>query len=94
MEAECQIRWFEEQDPQLLLRIKNKFWLSTTGSDQKVYVAKKHMREWGDYHWDQWSTDAVNTLGAWLVDTVCNETGWFKRDQLGKGVTSTHFVTN
>ena len=43
VEGECQIRWYEQQDPELLARIKKKYWLSTTGTEQKRNIARLMM---------------------------------------------------
>jgi len=43
VEAECQIRWYEEQDSELLKKIQKKYWLASTGTEQKLRVAQLMM---------------------------------------------------
>jgi DNA-directed RNA polymerase len=77
VEAECQIRWFEEQDPELLKRIQRKYWNSTTGTDQKKTVAQIMMGREG-YVWPSWPAPIRARLGGWLLDLVITTTGWFE----------------
>jgi DNA-directed RNA polymerase len=78
VEGECQIRWYEQQDPKLLKRVRDKYWLNTTGTGQKRKVAQiMFNRE--DYHWDTWSADLRARLGGWLVGIVCDVTNWFEK---------------
>jgi DNA-directed RNA polymerase len=90
VEAECQIRWYEEQDSELLKKIQKKYWLASTGTEQKLRVAQLMMNR-HDYTWPKWSAPIRARLGGWLLDLVCNTTGWFERTQiiLGKNNTPT-----
>jgi DNA-directed RNA polymerase len=78
VEAECQIRWYEEQDKELLQRIQRKYWKSTTGTEQKRSVARLMMNREG-YVWSAWPAPVRARLGGWLLDLVIKTTGWFEK---------------
>ena len=84
VEGECQIRWYEQQDPELLSKIQRKYWLNTTGTEQKRTVAQLMMNR-ADYRWSTWSAVTRARLGGWLLDVVCSVTGWFEKDTLWLG---------
>ena len=84
VEQECQLRWYQAQDPDLLERIKRKYWHSACGTQQKVTVARTMMNR-ADYHWDTWSRPIRVKLGGWLLDCVIQATGWFTRVNQQRG---------
>ena len=79
VEDECQMRWYEQQDPELFSKIKKKYWLNTTGTQQKRNVATLMFNR-NDLHWDSWGAPLRARLGGWLVDLVCSTTGWFTKE--------------
>jgi DNA-directed RNA polymerase len=91
VEAECQIRWFEEQDPELLSRIQRKYWKSTTGTDQKKAVAQIMMGREG-HVWPSWPAPIRARLGGWLLDLVITTTGWFEQTKSWSGSKSTTLI--
>jgi DNA-directed RNA polymerase len=78
LEQEAQLRWYQGQDPNLLDRIRRKYWHSSCGTRQKVTVARTLMNR-HDYEWQTWGTVVRAKLGAWLLDCVMKATGWFER---------------
>ena len=78
VEQECQMRWYEQQDKELFKRISRKYWLATTGTQQKKRTMQLMMGR-NDYHWESWPAAVRARLGSWLVDTVCSVTGWFDK---------------
>jgi DNA-directed RNA polymerase len=91
VESECQIRWYEQQDPELLSRIQRKYWRDTTGTEQKRSVARLMMGREG-YTWTPWPAPIRARLGGWLLDLVINTTGWFESTKSWKGTKSTTLV--
>ena len=91
VEAECQMRWYEDKNPLLYERIKTKYWLSTTGTQQKQTVMKLMMNR-EDHHWDTWSASLRARLGGWLFDIVATTTGWFEKDYVWSGKGSTTII--
>ena len=83
VEAECQMRWYESQDPELFDRIKKKYWLNTTGTQQKQSIARLMINR-HEHTWSLWPNEIRSRLGAWLLETVCNVTGWFEKEIIAK----------
>lgn len=84
VEAECQIRWYEEQDPMLLQNIQKKYWHESAGTEQRLNVTKLMMNRHGKT-WPKWSVDVRTRLGGWLLGCVCDTTGWFKKEMTWTG---------
>lgn len=78
LEQEAQLRWYEQQDPQLYERIKRNYWHSACGTQQKARVTTTLMNR-QEYHWSPWGTVMRSKLGAWLLGCVMKATGWFER---------------
>jgi DNA-directed RNA polymerase len=78
LEQEAQLRWYQAQDPELLDRIRRKYWHGSCGSRQKVTIARTLMNR-HDYEWQTWGSVVRAKLGAWLLDCVMKATGWFDR---------------
>jgi DNA-directed RNA polymerase len=81
LEQECQLRWYESQDPELYDRIKRNYWHSACGTQQKTTVARTLMNR-HEYHWDTWPTATKAKLGGWLLDCVMKATGWFDKHMI------------
>ena len=77
VEAECQIRWYESQDPLLFKRITDRYWHKSAGTQQRLSVARLMMNR-KDYVWSRWSSEVRARLGTWLLNSVCETTGWFE----------------
>ena len=92
VEAECQMRWYEENDKDLYSKIKRKYWLSSTGTEQKRTVMRLMMKR-NDYLWDTWSAPVRARLGGWLLELVCSTTGWFEKTYNWVGKKSTTLIT-
>ena len=84
LEQEAQLRWYKAQDPDLLERIKKRYWHSSCGAQQKVTVARTMMNR-ADYQWDRWSRPVRAKLGGWLLDCIIQATDWFTRDIRQRG---------
>ena len=79
VEQECQIRWYEQQDPELLAKLIKYFWRDTTGVHQKMYDVQHLFTEAG-ITWKPWSALLRARLGGWLVGVVTDVTGWFEKE--------------
>ena len=81
VEQECQIRWYEEKDPELLKKIQKFYWLPTTGTEQKLAVTRLMFNR-EEKRWDTWSAPVRGRLGGWLLGIVCDVTGWFEKSYI------------
>ena len=91
VEAECQMRWYESQNGGLYNSIKTKYWLAATGTRQKQSVMRLLMNR-KDYEWNTWSAALRARIGGWLLDCVCNTTGWFEGAKDWNGKKSTTLI--
>ena len=78
VEHEAQIRWYEEQDRDLLNKIKRNYWHSSAGTRQKHSVARVMMNRNG-IEWANWPVHVRVRLGGWLVDCLLKSCDWFEK---------------
>ena len=77
VEQECQMRWYEREVPGLLHVLKQQYWHESKGTPQKLSVIRLMMNRQGII-WNRWHNDVRVRLGSWLLDCVCNVSGWFE----------------
>jgi DNA-directed RNA polymerase len=77
VEQECQMRWYEREVPGLLHKLKEIYWHESKGTPQKFSVMRLMMNRQGIV-WRKWAPDVRTRLGGWLLDCVCNVSGWFE----------------
>ena len=77
VEQECQMRWYEKEVPGLLHTLKEIYWHESKGTPQKLSVIRLMMNRNGII-WKRWNADVRTRLGGWLLDCVCNVSGWFE----------------
>lgn len=78
VEQECQMRWYEQHDPNLLKRIKEDYWHASSGTHQRLATTKTLMNRYNKV-WPAWSRTARTKLGGWLLDCLCQVSGWFTK---------------
>lgn len=78
VEQECQMRWYEQADPDLLHKIKTKYWHASSGTHQRLVTTKTLMNRY-DRVWPSWNRVLRAKLGGWLLDCVCHVSGWFTK---------------
>ena len=77
VEQECQMRWYEREVPGLLHVLKEQYWHESKGTPQRFSVIRLMMNRKGII-WSKWHRDVRTRLGVWLLDCVCNASGWFE----------------
>ena len=78
VEQECQIRWYEQQHPDLLKKVQKFYWKPTTGTEQKSTITRLMFNREG-IKWQPWPSTIRARLGGWLVDLIVEATGWFEK---------------
>ena len=92
LEQECQMRHYEREVPGLLKCIKDNYWHKACGTQQKFVTVRTMMNRKG-VHWNSWSNVNRVKLGGWLLDCVCDASGWFEKQLIRKAKkTTTHIV--
>ena len=74
--AECQMRHYETVAPGLLRTIKENYWHSAIGTQQKLTDVRLMMNRAG-IEWKNWSAATRVRLGNVLVDCVLSSCNWF-----------------
>ena len=92
IEDECMMRYYEKNVPGLLKYIKDNYWHSSSGTQQKVKNVVTLMNRYDVDHWKRWSNDVKAKLGAWLLDSLCESSGWFMRDTRREGKKTYNYV--
>jgi DNA-directed RNA polymerase len=77
VEQECQMSYYEQQAPGLLHILKENYWHSACGTQQK-FVNIRLMMNRNNITWDKWPPDVRVKLGGWLLECVINTSGWFE----------------
>lgn len=79
IEAECQIRFYEQNHPELLQSIKRNYWHNAAGTEQRLRVTKLMMNR-REIEWNRWPSTSRIKLGGWLLDCILQISGWFYKD--------------
>ena len=78
IEDECQMRHYEAKAPGLLETLKKNYWHKSIGTQQKLTVIRTLMNRYNIEKWQAWGRDNRVKLGGWLLDCICNVSGWFE----------------
>ena len=73
---ECQMRYYQRKAPGLLRVLKENYWHSACGTQQKLTDIQLMMKR-ADITWKNWGRQLRVKLGSILVDTVISTSGWF-----------------
>ena len=71
--------------PGLLHVIKKNTLHSSSGTQQRLSSTRHEMNKKGVKPWSRWSSDVRLRLGAWILDAICEKSGWFERLKVRKG---------
>ena len=79
VEQEAQMQYYEREYPGLLETIKRNYWHNTTGTQQKFVIVRTMMNRADDVlNWTPWQRPIRVKLGTWLLDSICETSGWFQ----------------
>ena len=92
VENECMMRHYERNVPGLLHTIKENYFHRSSGTHQKVKVITTLMHRYDVKHWQPWGRSNRVKLGAWLVDCICQASGWFLIDMRQEGNRRVNYV--
>ena len=85
VENECMMRFYEDKVPGLLHTLKENYWHRSIGTHQKVVVIRTLMNRMDVPHWQAWGRGNRIRLGTWLLDCICNASGWFDKEMRQQG---------
>lgn len=88
IQDELQMRYYENTAPGLLNCIKQKYWHSSMGTQQKVRSTATLINRTDVKPWKTWPNTINIKLGGWLLDCIMEVSGWFTvNTQLQQGKT-------
>ena len=85
VENECLMRHYERNVPSLLKAIKDNYFHRSIGTEQKVRVITTLMHRYDVDHWKPWGRVNRAKLGGWLLDCICQSSGYFMKQSIRKG---------
>ena len=92
LEAECQMKYYEEVAPALFITLKKNYFHEAKGTDSKRVTIQTLMNKTNVSPWVHWGEDPCIRVGAWLIDCLTKaskankeDEGWFIRETLRKG---------
>ena len=96
VEQEAQMQFYERNCPGLLETIKKNYWHNTTGTHQRFVIVRTLIQRYDVPQWTAWARPNRIKLGGWLLDCICETSGWFTKDvtQQGKKKVSTVVPTS
>lgn len=92
IEQECMLRHYERTCPGLLHTLQKNYWHKSIGTTQKVTVIRTLMNRYDVEHWKPWGRANRVRLGGWLLDCICEVSGWFSIDSRQEGRKRVNYV--
>tara|TARA_X000001382_G_scaffold7323_1_gene5557 strand:+ start:1871 stop:4207 length:2337 start_codon:yes stop_codon:yes gene_type:complete len=93
VQDELQMRHYETEAPGLLHTIKEKYWHTSMGTQQRLVVARTMMNRVEVTPWKTWNNKLNIKLGTWLLECVMKASGWFALLGQQSGKRITYFVS-
>ena len=79
LEAECQLRHYQDTVPALFNYIKKTYWLESTGTEQKYVNVKTKMSHFNINTWTPWGISKRRQIGSSFLDKIIATTNWFEK---------------
>ena len=90
IENECLMRHYERNVPGLLHTLKENYWHRSIGTHQKVKVITTLMNKPTCRIGRHGDALIAFDLGTWLLDCICNASGWFDKEIASEGRKTGH----
>ena len=84
-EAECQMVYYEQEAPALVATLKKNYWHQAKGTEYKRKCIQTLMHKQQISPWHAWDKNTKIKIGSWLIDCLCEISGWFERELVRKG---------
>ena len=85
IEAECQMNYYEQEAPALLVTLKKNYWHQAKGTEYKRKCIQTLMHKSTITPWIAWDKTSKIKIGSWLIDCLCEKSGWFDKELVRKG---------
>ena len=84
-EAECQMTYYEREAPALLATLKKNYWHQAKGTEYKRKCIQTLMHKQNITPWVAWDRNTKIKIGTWLIDCLCEVSGWFTKELVRNG---------
>ena len=84
-EAECQMSYYEREAPALLATLKKNYWHQAKGTEYKRKCIQTLMHKQNITPWVAWDRNTKIKIGTWLIDCLCEVSGWFVKELVRNG---------
>ena len=92
LEQECQMQYYERTCPGLLKIIRDNYWHSACGTQQKLVVVRTLINRSDVTPWKTWDRAVRVKLGTWLLNCITEASGWFSVDMKQEGKKTVNYV--
>ena len=92
LEQECQMQYYERTCPGLLKIIRDNYWHSACGTQQKLVVVRTLINRSDVEPWKTWDRSVRVKLGTWLLNCITEASGWFSVDMQREGRKTVNYV--
>ena len=92
LEQECQMQYYERTCPGLLKIIRDNYWHSACGTQQKLVVVRTLINRSDVTPWKTWDRAVRVKLGTWLLNCITEASGWFSVDMKQEGRKTVNYV--
>lgn len=91
VQLELRLTYYAEQEPDLYKKTEY-FFHKSTGTNQKATVFTRAFNK-QEIEWDRWSNIVNHKVGAWLITSLIEVTGWLEPKLMYRGKRSRKVVT-
>ena len=92
VESELQMRHYEQTAPGLLKVLKDNYWHQSKGTQQKLVSIQTVINRYDIEKWQSWGSQRRIKVGGWLLDVICDVSGWFTRYTVQRKKKDTYIV--
>ena len=86
IEGEAQLNYYESHGPELLETLKRNYWHDSKGTEYKRKCIQTLMHKRNITPWCSWDKTTKTKIGLWLLECLCESTGYFEKLNVRKGV--------
>ena len=79
LEAECQMRYYEDTAPGLFKVLKENYWHQAKGTEYKRKSMQVLFNKTEIEPWKAWNVQLRIKAGTWFLDCFCSSSGWFEK---------------
>ena len=86
IEGEAQLTYYESTGPELFETLKRNYWHEAKGTEYKRKCIQTLMHKKNIIPWTSWDKTTKTKIGLWLLECVCESTGYFEKLNVRKGI--------